>query len=356
MLRNYLLTLGLTVILLSYGISLAPFVTHSAVLAGKSVDEDLKFEFTLDIDSHTVYAIDAELAQIIKEGVRLRADGVIRLGVPDVSVTPQRISWKEGRTTYKASGAAIAVKLRWDTPADSANGAQSHIYLDFSGIPELQGKKLSMHAGGYNYESQDVYAIRDALSYTSSFQLGLAQLYLAMVIGLPAGIVLHAVGWHFLVLRGEKRARIAALPADGNFHPNPLAEWEAGLRTLGWGSFIAGIFAMLGALEGYVSQYYGLLPYGILAVSVLLVPVVLIYTRKNVLTIRVTPEGLSYARGRDNLQWAQVPWSSIVKLSERSYKGNYWIEIKIQDQWGKIKLNKNAMADYPGLRTALKVA
>jgi hypothetical protein len=361
MLRSYLASLLITVLVLSYGISLAPFVTHGAVLAGRSIDEDRTFEFTVDVGRHQVYAVDGELAGLLKEGVRLRTDGVVRITSSEVSVTPQEVSWKEGRTRYTADGAAMHVKLHWDTPADSANGARSHIYVDFSGITELGSNTISMHSGGYDAQGGNNFAIREAQSYTSPLQLAVAQLYLAMTVGLPAGIVLHALAWYFLVLMREKKARIAALPADApgtprTFHANPLAEWENGLWLLGLVSLFAGAIALVAALEGNVNHSFALVPYVLVAIGLLLVPVALFYTRRNILTFQVGQEGVAYARGRESQNWTHIPWSNIDKLQEKSNRYGRWLEIRQKGQWLSLKVKKNAVADYPGLLTALKVS
>jgi hypothetical protein len=149
MIPKYLATLAIAVFLVTFAASSLKFVTRSQVLGGKAVDETLQLEFTIDADSRHTYAINPSVTQFLQDGISFYTEGPARVVSAKVEVTPKDVTWTENRTTITSKGAAVATKLQWDTPADSANGALSYIYLKFPEIPWLKGKNPSFHSGGY---------------------------------------------------------------------------------------------------------------------------------------------------------------------------------------------------------------
>ena len=88
-----------------------------------------------------------------------------------------------------------------------------------------------------------------------------------------------------------------------------------------------------------------------LAIATAGAPLVAYFTGKRVLTVRVEPEGISYARGRENLQWTSATWSNVAGADAkiRTYRGrtSYWIEIEFNDNRGKLKIPQS-ITDYAG--------
>jgi hypothetical protein len=74
------------------------------------------------------------------------------------------------------------------------------------------------------------------------------------------------------------------------------------------------------------------------------------------MTVRVEANGISYARGRDDLQWITVAWGEILLLTEKSrtYRGTVrrWIELQFRDNRKKLKLPQD-IEGYATLRDML---
>jgi hypothetical protein len=157
--------------------------------------------------------------------------------------------------------------------------------------------------------------------------VGFERASLALTLALPAGILLHALAWYHRVLRRERAARIAALPADEaghprSFHPDPIAAWLAGQRAL---CLCAALAVAVVWAPGY---FAGLVLYGPLLTAYILVATgaawaayAADWTAQVLVTIRVEQDGIAYARGRAPLTWTQVPWSGITQCIEKTGRG-----------------------------------
>ena len=315
MIPKYLATLAITVCLVTLAASSWQFATRSQVLSGKPVDETVQLEFTIDADSRHTYKISPSIKQFLEERISFYTEGPARVVSAKVEVTPKDVTWTENRTTITSKGAAMTAKIRWDTPADSANGAHSYIYLNFPEIPQLKGKTPSFHSGGYQKDDAGRYVIREVTTYRSTSLLSLARFVFALSAGLPFGIVLHTIYWAF-VLRGEKRSRIAELPPQGSglprtFYPNPITEWAVWLMVLGIGAFVPSMLVGFSIYDDFMSSSFVWFVYGFLAVGAALAVPAAYFTRKSLLTVRVDTSGISYARGRGDLQWLNAAWSDI---------------------------------------------
>jgi hypothetical protein len=173
-------------------------------------------------------------------------------------------------------------------------------------------------------------------------------------------MLLHTICWA-LVLPSEKRSRLAALPPQGfglprTFYSSPIAEWVAWLIVLGIGVFVPNMLAGFSVAEGFVSSSFRSVIYIVLAVGVTIALIVVYFARRNVLTVRVETTGISYARGRGDLEWLNAVWGDIRLLAEKSrtYRGNttYWIEVEFNDGRKKLKIGQS-IEDYAALRDLL---
>ena len=227
-------------------------------------------------------------------------------------------------------------------------------------VPGFEGKNITFRSGGYQKDSTGRYVIRQVTTYQNASTLSLARFVFALAAGLPFGILLHSIGWAF-VLRGEKRSRISAFAPQGaglprTFYPNPVAEWTLWLIVVGMGAFSASMMAFFSIQDGFMSSTMMMLPYGSLAFAVLLGVLFVYVTRNSLLTVCVQPGGIAYARGRGDLRWQLAAWSDIRQLSQKSrtYRGNktYWIEIEFNDNRKKLKIGQS-IVDYPALRDLL---
>ena len=96
--------------------------------------------------------------------------------------------------------------------------------------------------------------------------------------------------------------------------------------------------------------------YIILGIAAAIALIVIYFTGKSVLTVRIETDGISYARGRGDLQWLNAAWSGILRVTHKSrtYRGNtsYWTEVEFKDNRKKLKIGQS-IGGYPALRTTL---
>ena len=199
MIPKYLATLTFAVCLVTLAASSLQFATRSQVLAGKTVDENLKIEFTVDADSSHTYKISPRMKQFLEDHISFYTDGPPRVVSAKVTITPKDVTWTENRSTMTSTGAAMTARLQWDTPADSANGAHGDIYLDFPEIPGFEGRVPTYHSGGYQKDDKGRYVIREVTTYRSAFALSSARFVFALAAGLPFGMLLHSIFWIFVL-------------------------------------------------------------------------------------------------------------------------------------------------------------
>jgi hypothetical protein len=360
MIPKYLATLALAVSLVTFAASSLQFATRSQVLAGKAVDETLPIEFTIDADSSQTYKIDPSIKQFLEDHISFYAEGSARVVSAKVTITPKNVSWTENRTTITSTGAKMAARLQWDTRADSANGAQGSIYINFPEVPGLEGKLPTFHSGGYQKDDKGRYVVREVTTYRDAFKLSLARFGFALAAGLPIGMLLHTIFWAFL-LKGEKRSRLAEFPPQGSglprtFYPDPIGEWIVWLIVFGIGAFVASLMASFTVYDGFMSSTIIWVIYIMLAITVALALPAAYFTGKSLLTVRIDTHGISYARGRGDLEWLDAAWSDILQISQKSrtYRGStsYWIELEFKDQRKKLKIAQS-IEGYPALRDIL---
>jgi len=361
MIPKYFATLAAVVLLVSMAASTLQFAMRSHVLSGKAVDETWHLEFTIDADSSHTYRISPGLQKALEDGITFVTDGPVRVVSASVNITPKDVTWTENRTTITSTGAALDAHVKWSTLPDSPNGAHSNIFLNFPEIPGVQGKGPTFHSGGYQKDDQGRYVLREVTTYRSPFLLSFARFTFAISAGLPFGIALHSILWAF-VLKTEKRSRLAALPPQGSdlprmFYPNPIVEWTLWTLLFGIGGFVASMMASFALYDGYMSSSFVWVIFIILGIMAAIALVSAYFTGRAVMTVRVDTTGLSWARGRGELQWISAAWGEILTLVEKSrtYRGNtrYWLELEFRDMTRKkLKLAQD-IEGYPALRTLL---
>ena len=365
MLLKYLLTLAATVVSATLVVASLEFVSGSKVLSGQALSESLQFEFTIDAGGGQYYAIDADLAQFLQTHVDFTTQGPPHVVAVNVQVTPKQVSWNENPLNpglaHTAPGAAMNVQLDWNTPADSVNGSSGSIYLNFPQIPGLEGKKVVLRSGPYQVDSAQRYVIRRVTTYRSASMVAMARFVFALAAGLPFGIFLHTLFLGLRLVSAEKRARLSALPPQGaalprTFYPDPVAEWFVWLPLLGASAFMGSIFAGFSVANGSMSSRLVHAVYIGLPITAAIALLAAYFTGKTVLTVRVESEGISYARGRKNLQWMSATWSQILGITPKSQtnRGNKrcWIEIMFYDL-DTLKIIDERITDFAGLRDLL---
>lgn len=354
MIAKYVSTLAVTVAVLTLVAASLKFATNSQVLSGNALNESLKWEFTIDDE------IDANLAQFLESHMGFTTEGPPHIVSASFQVTPKQVSWTENHKTTTEPGAAMNVQLKWNTPSDSVNGSRGSIYFNFPEIPGHEADTFIIRSGPYQVDSAGRYVIRQVTTYRSASLVALARFEFALAAGLPIGIVLHTLCWAFF-LRGEKRRRVSALMPQGaglprTFYPDPIAEWVFWLLVLGLGAIIGCFVAGFSVANGFMSSFMQYFVYVPLAIATPIAFLVAYFTRKRVLTVRVEPEGISCARGRENPQWTSVTWNNVAGVTQKSrtYRGNtaYWIEIEFSDNRTKLKIPQS-ITDYAGLRDLL---
>ena len=159
-----------------------------------------KIEFTIDADSSHTYKISPRIKQFLEEHISFYTEGPARVVSAKVEITPKDVSWTENRSTITSTGAAMAARLQWDTPADSANGAHGNIYINFPEVPGLEGKAPDFHSGGYQKDDKGRYAVREVTTYRDASHALLCTVRLR-----PGGrrAPRRAAAHHFLGIRLE---------------------------------------------------------------------------------------------------------------------------------------------------------
>jgi hypothetical protein len=362
MIPKYLATLAVAVVFVTLGASSLQFAARSQVLAGKPVDDTFHLEFVYDADSNSTYQISPKLKTVLEQSITFVTDGPVHVVSSSVEITPKNVSWTENRTTYTSTGAGLVALVKWDTPADSANGARGLIIIHFPDIPAVGSKPPVFHSGGYQRDSQDRYVLREINTYQSGILVYLARFSIGLALGIPVAIVLHSIFWAF-VLKNEKRARLAALPPQGpgtqmphTFYPNPIAEWTIWTLLIGIISSPAALIAGISVADGFMSSSMMWAVYIILGVAAFIALISVYFTGRSVLTVRVESSGISYAKGRGDLRWLTAGWNEMLKLTEKSrtYRGNtrYWMELDFRDNRKKLKLGQE-IQEYPALKQLL---
>jgi hypothetical protein len=360
MMAKYIATLAVAVFLATLAASSLQFATRSQVLSGAAVDETLPFEFTIDGDSSHTYEINPRMKEFLEDKISFYAEGSAHLVSATVEVTPKDVSWTESHHNITSTGAGMTAHVKWDTPADSANGAHGAIFLNFPEIPGLEGKAPDFHSGGYQKDDKGRYVIGEVNTYQNSILLALARFAFALSAGIPFGIVLHSIFWGF-VLKNEKRSRLAALPPQGSdvprtFYPNPIAEWSIWTLWFGIGGAVVSMLASFAVFSGFMSSSFIWVIFGILAIMATIAILAAFYTGRSAMTVRLEAHGISYARGRGDLRWITFAWGEILLLTEKSrtYRGTIrrWLQLEFRDKRKKLKLPQD-IEGYATLRDML---
>jgi len=360
MINRYLASLGAAVLLVSLVCSTFRFATRSQVLSGKPAEETWPLEFTIDADSSHTYRINASLQKTLEDGITFPADGPVHVACSRVDITPKDVSWTENDEHFTSPGGALLAHVKWDTPPETANGAHGFIYISFPEIPGVAISAVSFHSGGYQTDSQGHRILREVTTYRSSIALFFARFGFALAAGLPFAIPLQSIWWGFQ-LRNEKRARLAALPAQGPelprmFYPDPIAEWTTWTFLFAVIAFSAGVVAAFSVYDGFMSSSMAWVTYAILAAAALIALIAAYFTGRSVPTVRLEPDGLSYARGRGDLQWSTARWSDVRQVQEKTftYRGSSrkWLELQFNDRRKKLKISPTIVG-YPVLRDAI---
>jgi hypothetical protein len=361
MIPKYIATLAVAVVLVAFAASSLQFAARSQVLAGQAVDETFTLEFTFDADSAHTYKISPGLKSDLEKGITFVAEGPVRIVSSSVEITPKDVSWTENRTNYTSPGAGMVALVKWDTPPDSANGAHGLIYIHFPDIPAFGSVGPTFHSGGYQKDSQGRYVLREVNTYQNAILVFFGRFSIALAVGLPVGAFLQSIFWAF-VLKKEKRARLAALPPQGQgslphtFYPNPIAEWTIWTLLFGIFSVSASLIGVISVADGFMSSSMMWIAYIFLAVATIIGLIAAYFTGRSVLTVRVESSSMSYVRGRGDLQWITVAWNEILLLTEKSrtYRGNtrYWLELQFRDNRKKLKIGHD-IQEYPLLKQLL---
>jgi hypothetical protein len=338
MIRKYLASLAVTVLLVTIACTRLSFATHSQVLVGTAVEETWPLEFTLQVDSTHTYKISPEIQAAVENGIVFVAQGPVRIDSARVDIAPQDVISKVGYESITSSGAGGYAHVKWETPADSASGAHGDIRMVFPALPGLG--EPNVRFGVYSpQDDQGRWILREVTTYRSASSVFLARLRLTLALGLPLGILLQSLWWAF-ALKKEKRLRTAALASQVDhlprtFYPNPIKEWTRWTYTLGIFAFFAGFLALGSASEGYMDSRSYWRIFMVQGLGALIGILVVYRTQLSVLTLRVEADGIAYARGRGALQWFTELWTDVLKLSRRSRgfggRGRESLEIEFTD-------------------------
>ena len=360
MIPKYIAGLVAAVLLVSILCTRLSFATHSQVLNGTTVEETWPFEFTLQVDSMHTDKITPEIQAVVERGIAFVAQGPVHIVSANVDIAPQDVISKVGYESITASGAGGYAHVKWETAADAASGAHGDIRMIFPALPGLGEPNVRL--GSYaTQDDQGRWILREVTTYGSASSVFLARWRLALALGLPLGILLQSLWWAF-ELKNEKRARIAALPAQGarlprTFYPSPIKEWTRWSFVLGISAFFAGFLAVGSASEGYMDSRSYWRIFIVLGAGALIGLYVVYRTQASVLTLRVNSADISYARGRGDSLWVTERWTDVLKWSRRSrgFRGlrREWLEIEFTDLNKKKLQAPQDTVDYAALHEFL---
>lgn len=357
MVPKYIASLAAVVVFVSLAATQLRFASRSQVRSGTTIEETWKLEFTLDAGGNEYYRISPALQRALENGINFTTDGPVHVVSATVQITPKDVSWSENRTTYTAPGAGLAAQVKWETSPDAPNNTHGALFMNF---PEVPGNSPDLHSGSYHMDSRRCM-LREVTAFQSPVMLFFARMGIALAAGLPFGIVLHSIWWAF-ELRKEKRARLAALPPQGpelprTFYPNPVAEWNIWTWLFAIFSAVACMLAGFSIADGILDPFFAWFIYGAVGLAALAGLIAAYFTGRSVLTVKVDSNGITYAKGRGDLQWLIAQWGEMSQLTEKSrtYRGNRreWVEIQFRDMnRKKLKISQD-IEGYKDLKSIL---
>ena len=310
MFAKYLVSLLILLVVACLVCSTLPVVTRAHLSAGTAVDETWKIEFTLDCPAAgkaSYYIVDDHVKRDLQKGIAFVGSGPIHVISVATEITPKEVSWKVGKTRYTAPGAAMVAHVRWETPADSADGARGDIHIEF---PKVRGTP-AFHSGAYQ-KIGDRWIFREVTTYRNSLSLNLARFLFALAIALPIAIVLHSIWWA-LVLWKEKRVRLEELAPSNpealprTFYPNPIAEWIGWTITVSILGALGCLFAGIEIANGFMSSIF----YWVIVImqgsGAVIGLIVALIVRANVLTVQVSDDTISCAKAAASFPTGSPP-------------------------------------------------
>ena len=342
MLRKYLGSFLIVLVAVCGICSTLTFATRSHVRAGDAVEETFNTELTLDASagSNQFYPVDADIKSDLEKGVTFIGSGAARVTSVKVDVTAKEVSWTRDKIKYKAPGTAMVAHVKWETPADAANGATGDIQIKFPKIRGVSSYEPSFHSGGYQKTGDGRLLFREITVYQGALSLALGRFFFSLSVGLPITLLIHGIWWAFQVKR-EKRLRLAALaPADPDalprtYYSNPTAEWFGWTFTLIMFGVIGSLMASFVIHDGYLSSTLDWVLIIMQAVGIAIGLIVIWGARISVVTVRIDADTLSLAKGRGEPRWNTARWADLKSAltKSRTYKGTTteWVEVQFPD-------------------------
>lgn len=357
MLRRYFLSLLIVTVVMSAVASMFSFVTRSQVRGGATVEETWTNDFTLHQIGDKYYQVDADIKADLEKGVAFVGAGAIRVLSTTVEVSAKEVSWTSNKTEYKAPGGSIVSHVKWEAPADAADGASGTIHVEFPKIRGVPSYDLNFHSGSYQKTGNE-WVFREVTVHQGAISLALGRLVFGMSLGLPLAFLFQS-GWWLLYLRREKKARLAALaPTTSDtlprtFHPDPVAEWNVWCIMMlifgGIGTLIGGIAIS----SGFLSTIIAWVIIGMVGLGALIGLLVVWLVRRTIVTLKIDADSLSVAKGRGVPQWLTASWAELkgAACKSRTYKGNRteWVEV-IFPNGKKYKFYENYLPEYAVVR------
>lgn len=360
MIRRYLVSLLILVVVLCAVFSSFAFVTKAQVGAGAVVDENFHCDFVLPItiSPGRYYRVDEDVLQNFQQNTKFVASGPIEILSQNIQITTKDVSWKRNKTTITAPGGGLQAQVQWR--AKTNTDGQGTIELQF---PEYKLEKpytIDLHSG--NFQIEDGRRLfRETQVYQNGASVFIGRMLFASSLALPVGLLVHSIWWFFVLMR-EKRVRVAALAAGSpgalprTFHPSPIAEFY-------WFTVVMCIMGAIGAFIAVLActdSYLSLTMFGAIiiteAIGVLIALFVAWCVRRSLVTMKLDAEGIAFAKGRGALRWVTARWADLqeVEVKERTHKGTRieWVEIRFPD--GKRRyFSENTVDDYKLVRDTI---
>jgi|GEM_PF-3086327 len=360
MIRRYLVSLLILVVVLCAVFSSFAFVTKAQVGAGAVVDENFHTDFVLPItiSPGRYYRVEADVLQNFQQNTKFVASGPIDILSQNIQITTQEVSWKRDKTTITAPGASLQAQVQWR--AKTNTDGQGTIELTF---PEYKLEKpyvIDLHSGNFQIDNGHRW-FRETQVYQNGASVFIGRMMFAGILAFPVGLLVHSIWWFFVLMR-EKRVRVAALAAGSSgalprtFHPSPIAEFFWFTVVMSFFGFFGAFICILACTDSYLS----LTMFGVVVITegigFLIALFVVWCVRRALVTMKLDADGIAFAKGRGELNWVTARWADLreVEVKERVYKGNRteWVEITFPD--GKRRyFSENTVDDYKLVRDTM---
>ena len=341
MIVKYLCSFLVVLVAVSAVCSTLSVITRTCLPAGATMEEVWTSDFTLAPqggEAGKYYFVDGRFAQALQQGITFVGSGPIHILSSTVEVKPKVVTWKDDRKIYSASGGEMVAQVKWEMMAAAADGARGDIHVEFPALGLSPAGVPAFQSHAFQNKGEGRWTTREATAYQTPWALHLGRFLSALGISVPMAILLHSIGWAF-VLKKEKRIRLEklALPPPGTlpriYYPNPIAEWIIWTFLVSAFAAIGTLFAGMAISNGYLSLDIRWAILVLQGIGVVVGLIVAISVWVGVVTVRVDTDTISCAKGRSaQPHWETARWDEMKRVQRKARRiqgrTHHWVEVQ----------------------------